>query len=1034
MNTVFDKGLVLAWIEIPSPGIRVLGGKEHRDVAFEPGAFAAASVGLQARTAESYYKLGGLGEFGRWWLDACGGEWPGIRRFRIQMPSHQWERPWEAIVSALDFSRWDDVSLVRQIERDTMDHHPSELDDPLSILCLQGAADGPSLDRLDLEAEFKVLTAAYDALDLSVRHAISQPIMVKPGFAELEAILLDCRPTVLWFSGHARPNPPGLLLNDGHWLTPEEFSNLLQQVQAKGGRTPLYIILLACETGSPGRFASPTAAPPFINALGEDGVAALLVSQTPLSDVAARQIAIQVFTALASGRPLDHGVARARGELMRLAGANLVAEFDWIGPVVWSKGYLPPSLSWRDGREGKAQRQGAARKLLPAGLRELMPLASQAQQGCLPWPDKQRVWVKSTLSGAAASRLLWAERVLARQNKTERAILWFNFSSTGSHPPPVHRVLGDWANLVSVKIEHDDDRNWTLRTAAQGILEDFEKGWLSLCSTDSFILAIIEPPMRDTDWLWKGLCQSSYGAQIIVLACDFPDDRAHEDWTVDTLIEHQISLPPSESMILSALAVLGHPAARQDIQAQTEQILEPWIEQSIILETNAGCLMPATLSETVARNLSPETRAQAHRLAYSFLDGPVAHRKMSERPREDILRARWSHAQASGWIEAIRIEGTNLLRLYRRQNRALAFLGVFETIVSEQRYLPDDVKISAAWAYLDSGSLDNAMSWLGVMNPNDLEVADAVDWYAVRAEIEKSSGQPGSKAAARHSLESAISLLEEERDETSIHLRLRLQHDIARLVHFFERRPLDAIRLYQEVVAEWETMPFSELDRAITIRNLAEALMDCEKHEEAAIRVVEARNLIPSWTQNIVVSELEYLYGRLAIRMGLNEGEILRRFQECLDRAKVTNHLMMFAIVGARMFWHTDTSRQSPGLFNDTKWDSFSQSLVLFKRHAWAARVLIDGELRAARRLASRGELGRAKQKMGSVRRLIEANPAFEEGSDRRRIVVLYAGLHLYDSSGAIWWDQLKATYDWAQQWLAEQQSDDPTDIWEMAG
>ncbi len=1007
--------------------MRVPGGAGTRIVTFISDIWSGAPTRLQQGAAAQYQKLARSGDFGPWWLNACGGEQPGVRRFRVQMPSTEWERPWEAIVAALDPSRWGDVSIIRQIEGDEAPRHPSSLSEALSVLVLQGAPSGPNLDMLDLDAEFQLIAKAYQERDFTVQQAVSAPIPERTSFAELDSLLLKHRPSVLWFSGHARPSPPGLLLNDGHWLTPDELAGSIQRTTVQHGRTPIYAVLWACNTGSAARFAVSMAAPPFIDVLFDQGISALLAAQAPLSEAAARRVAAHVFAALASGHPLDHGVARARGDLMRVSGARLLEDIDWVCPVVWSKGSPPPTLSWVDGREQKAQNQGTAWKVLPASLSDL-PLEVAPKEQIVPWPDVPRLWIKSSIPGASDSRLHWAKRVLARQKQTDKTVLWFDFSSTLSEPKPAYLAVRQWAETIGRKVEHDDDRNRLIRNAAQEIAADHEKGWKSLCSRAEFIIAMIEPPEREPEWLWTGLRDGS-NAWAIVLAKDYPEDRAQETWKVDVVMEEAATVDPTEAKTLGGLAVLSHPAARSDIQTELKQDLREWIERGIVVEVSSGCVMPAGVAEKVVSCLAPEAQKEAHQLAYKFLDGLVAVRKMKERPREDILLARWRHAQASQWTEAIRVDGVNLLNLYASENRSAAFLGILGNVVSEQRYLPEDIKIDAAWAHLNMGNADAARSWLNLLDPDDLEALQASRWYATAAEVEKSSGQRGSKQSARPYLERALSVLEGEELEDAVRQRLRIRQDIARLVHFFEKEPQTAVPLYEQVAAEWDAVPFAELDQAITRRNLAEALMDCSRFAEAEGQIGEARRLIPNWTKHPVVSELEYLDGRLAIRLGLGEAETFRRFENCREMALATNNMMMVAIVESRLFWRADPGQDSAGLFDDVGWDVCAQRLSVFERHAWAARVQVDGRLRAARRLGKRGERAKALKELADAKRLIERNPDLDQGSDQRRIVTLFAGLTLYDDSAS--WDQLKKER-WAQDWLAKY--DEPKKAWELAG
>lgn len=202
MGTSLNEGVVLRWVEQPAPGFENI--DSGRAISVDLDAWNAADARLQPGARASYCHLASSGEFGRWWPDQCGGELPGIRRFRLQLPPSVWERPWEGLVGGLDTLRWDQVSLIRQTEADAAPPHPSELAEPLTVLCLQGAASGPDLATLDLAAEFAAIEAAYNGLDFAVRQAVAPPNAVKARMDALQSTLVTNCPTVLWFSGHAR--------------------------------------------------------------------------------------------------------------------------------------------------------------------------------------------------------------------------------------------------------------------------------------------------------------------------------------------------------------------------------------------------------------------------------------------------------------------------------------------------------------------------------------------------------------------------------------------------------------------------------------------------------------------------------------------------------------------------------------------------------------------------------------------------------------------------------------------------------------
>ena len=134
-------------------------------------------------------------------------------------------------------------------------------------------------------------------------------------------------------------------------------------------------------------------------------------------------------------------------------------------------------------------------------------------------------------------------------------------------------------------------------------------------------------------------------------------------------------------------------------------------------------------------------------------------------------------------------------------------------------------KVSAGWAHLAIGSLDEARDLLEDVHDDELEPVQQADRLALMAEVEKSSGGRGSKARARQFLEQALSVLEGEPEAAVNVTRLRVEHDLARLTHFVDGDPTAAIPQYRKVSAAWQALPGHSLDEAITLRNLAEAEM-----------------------------------------------------------------------------------------------------------------------------------------------------------------------------------------------------------------
>jgi hypothetical protein len=65
------------------------------------------------------------------------------------------------------------------------------------------------------------------------------------------------------------------------------------------------------------------------------------------------------------------------------------------------------------------------------------------------------------------------------------------------------------------------------------------------------------------------------------------------------------------------------------------------------------------------------------------------------------------------------------------------------------------------------------------------------------------------------------------------------------------------------------------------------------------------------------------------------------------------------------------------------------------------------------------------------ARSLLEANPAFDAGSDRDRIVAACAGLALTGTDHQAPWEDLPRRFGWFTQWTAGRNAGTPETAWE---
>ncbi|UVK35804.1 CHAT domain-containing protein (plasmid) [Mesorhizobium sp. AR10] len=916
--------------------------------------------------------------------------------------------------------------MVRLVSGQSAAVAPQEIGAPLRVLVIQGQEVAAGLQGLDLAAELAALTLARSNLDAAAQRLVC-PIDARAiGLTDLVATLVEVKPTILWLSGHATEDPAGFLLADGNWLNPCALAAAVGEAAQTSGNVPLYVVLWACKTGMNERFAAPRAAPPFVAALATTGVSAVLANLGPLADDIAPDFAATVFGTIAAGRPLDHAVARARAELMtkQLPAAE---RDDWACPVVWCVDAPAEDTTWSDAA-APIQRQSLARRLLP---QDLLP-SDLDEKGLAQtdiWAQYRRIWVVNRSASAFQVRSEWLGRVFGQQAIGHQMVLALDFRGGSAR-----NVLRDWANRLLRQTDGFDDPDRHLRELAAIIGQDPDSGWHALCSHETVTLALLEPPEKDA-WFWDDLRHGA--AAAIVLAGSFPADAADDEWRVEelTVATRQADFDPLLHPLAPALAVLAFPAAEPDLAAIDAAQVEALKQAGFLIQTRAGCVMPLSRAASFVDRLDPEQLIAAHRCAFTMLDGGVARAKIDDGANEALLKARLHHAKSGGDPTALSTAAQQLMERYRRERRAGALLDVFDQ--ADYREIDEGWKISAGWAHLMIGSPAEAKDWLDIADDDQLDAVAQANKRELIAEVEKSSGAMGSKERARAQLEDALAVLQHEPEDMVKPTRLRVQHDLARLTHFLDGNAAAAIPQYEMVYASWQTLPHSRLDQAITLRNLAEARMMLADHgaadtaalfDAAADNLSVARDSLPPNTAHPVAAELEYVAGRLAVRRH-DEEAATGFFRQAKSVGLATNHLMLVAIAEARLFWR-DIDQQPVAEYDSGRWAERAAALARFQRHAWTARVLIDGHLRSAHRLLDGGLKRPAIAALLAAHALLDANPAFDAGSDRDRIMAVSAGLAVTGKDQTLW-EELPARFEWVTSWMTNRNAFAPDKAWE---
>jgi len=999
-------------------------GNATNIVKVDSATWAALPDTLTPHAEKAYRAFGQRPDYLQWWASACGGTAPGIRRFAMSTPADHWERPWEATIAALEQLRWSSVSIVR-IGKGPPVQSPQDMDVPLRVMVLQGSETGEGLDRLDLAAELQGLLDARESLDEATRSRVPPIAPRQVGKADLVAELIATKPSLLWLSGHATNDPPGFLMADGSWLTPADLAAAIRESSETNRSVPLYVVLWACRTAAGERYAAPGAAPPFIEALADVGVAGMLATLAPLADDVAIDLAAAILAGIVAGRPLDHAVARGRATLMDEQ-VDAGTRNDWACPVVWCTALPVGQTNWSAAADD-AQRQQLARRLLaPGEAPGELDDAGRVQAGL--WSEQPRTWVMERQPGPFQVRAAWLGRVMELQRTGARTVLVLDFANGSAR-----NVIRDWAERAKRVTDGYDDPSRTFRGMLETLRTDPEAGWTLLCEQDNFTLALIEPPEQEA-WLLPRL--EGAPAHAVVLAGSFPAAAAEDGWRSDTLqVANGVEgVEPPDLPMAAALAVLALPAVAQDLEALDADQFARLRELGYVIETRAGCVMPLSLAAGALAKVDKQGLAAAHRLAFSALDGPAARARIANSASEPLRRARFRHAVESGDLAAHSIAAQELMDLYRAELRPGALLDVFDR--TDFRTIDESWKVAAGWARISTGSPDDARDILEDARDDELDPVDRATKMSLMAEVEKSSGQAGSIGRATALLEEALASLGDGDDEQVERERLRIEHDQARLIQFFGGGAAAAAPLYEAIARRWETIANTGLDQAITLRNLAEAEMtigesaELDAHFDAAADgIAKARDRLPAHTGHPVAPEIEYLAGRLAIRTG-DQAAATHAFERAKSVGLATGNLMQVAIVEARLFWRT-AAAQPPKSYNAGDWAARAQALAPFRRHAWAARVTIDGYLRSARRLLDQGLTRAAQIALAAARELLDENPGFEGRSDRDRIAATAAGLEITGADDAAW-AKLATENGWVGDWMTERHVESAGEAWEV--
>jgi len=922
-----------------------------------------------------------------WWHEVCGG--PGEKLFLLKFRDGAWDIPWEWLVGQLllvDNRRT--VSLVRTLEDQTPVFEPARFGKPLKVLILQGD-DGASINaKLDLAAEANAVTKAWEGLERSIKERFLAPV-VKPATDGTLVELLDTEePDLVWFSGHGRHHPePGLLFADGRWIGPGQIGSLLQRTKCK----PKFWLLMACDTARGGRTLQDL--PAFVAQFFAANALSVLAMQSPIRDVSALLLATEMLSALAVGESLEAGLGRARTVLSSVL-SDGVHPMDWATPVIWTSTRLVGRWEWSDVDDDLVKMQYLGREFLRTRLAnpaQLAPASTKDEATVAEaWVASRKTWVHSDPSDAEV-RARWFRVLESVQRAASQFVVEIDCENEN-----VESALQQWAEGAYSRLLPGTAPEAIAR--ALYLLKSHPvAGWQALAGMRFVFLGVANPPDFSThEWFWQPLRTGSNTRVAVLSSLPLPEMLVG-DWALDK-IESAMNVPAilaalqEAPRLARALAVLREPIGYSLVQLRGENVDEPrsldqWPHwRTALLDLpGAGPLMSASARQQMLHSMTDTQLRAAHRDCAKMLSRSEV--PATVRIREETL----FHAiQAKDWEPAL-IEAETLCMFYRWMDRPRGVVETVRLLSTHARDLGSRAVLPVAWAYAQLGDHGAADFWLRRAVPTaplDRAWAKGLD-----AELRKSRGD---REGAKEAIDSAIeicraALQEDSTDHGEIERRLRnYRQDKARIMHFLFYDLEGALKEYQQLIADWSDQPEAEFDLAIVRRNYAECLRSLATGPDDARMLVvhdalnDAESTARKYRDSPLLSEVLYEQARLAEAEG-HDADSRDLLSKCIQAARSSGHFQVLAIAQARMFWSDES-------FSYDRWQQIDADLELYPEHGWSVRTLLNGRLRAARRLEDAGRTQSALEILDAAQSVVTAHPAFRGRSDLLRAAQIAAG------------------------------------------
>ena len=1049
-----------------------LGGAWKASVGTEENHFYFGAITLHralrnlsdARTADRFYNSLYTPGLSSWWKSICGGVGNvADKNFRLCFPAGVWDLPWELMIGDLPSWKYRAAACMTRCLLKSRNASPNQFDDKLRVLVLLGNPMKGTRYELDLSKEAQVISDAYDGLETEIKARVASPAVANVTRANFVPLMEHHRPNLLWFGGHGSSrggaslllsNPDGRPPREQDWINASDFADLIR----KSGIAPLYAVFLACNTARP-VFGSAglTNFPALFEQLANADLLSMLAMQAPLQDRVGVSFAEDLFRYLASGFTLEFAAARARANILERQ--SIYAHYQWAIPVVWSTGPADRELAWNSPIPRLAQLQLTGRLslgVLPDGSRYLTNHSLPAARSrAAAWLQTRRLWISTPAEESKNQhhaefsgelQLLWISILREIQQLSSEFVLAIDLKSND----PVEEMAAWAGDLLSRLLPTD------IPPDIGKLLESFTRpnqaaAWEKLCRFEHLRVAISNPPSyTEWEWFWKPLRASDLRAKVIVLSAALPAESLHSHWDIDVIGECMSNTPLDEIInanreVANVLAILNRPVATVYLEAAGISLRAWAAGEPLIIDTAAGPILPAFARKTILDKMTPRERVEADLRCCRILSNPQLppQNEWTERKMSHFLDASRQSETLTEELDddalrkAAATEADLLCEAYYHERRPYAILDVVNRL-GDWEDLKERSRLRIAWAHVSVGQTEIARIWLLRCNP-DGDLLELAWKHGLQAEVHKADGEIDSKQQALAEITHAITLCEQAiadgKDELALQRHRQYRQDRARILQYLFYDSEAAIREYELLREELAAAKDGQYDLALVKRNYAECLRSTatpfnNRFQEGKALIMEAYDAVKDrYAHTNLLPEILYEVSVYAGQEG-NAESAKEYLKMCQRFASSNRYFMMLAIANSRFFWKYEALPFDESLLD--QWVRIESDLDGYQ-HGWAVRALIDGRLRVARFYYGRGDFRHCSRVLESVLAVLESRPSFNAGSDRSRIGVTFAGMHMTSQSlgpSENIWNAFIAKYSWAEDWVAATPGLTPVTLW----